>query len=107
MHGRAADIANELANVFTKRVSEIYNINNIHVVDVAEVNNMPYNINHIRDIIIFLGIGIIVSVSYVFIYNMLDTTVKTSEDIEKKAKLTVIASIPKYEVAMKKGGKNK
>ena len=103
----SANIANEIAKVFTEKVAEIYNINNVHVVDEAEVENSPSNINHERDVIIFAFIGLVVSVIYVLIANMLDTTIKTAEDIEKEFKLPVIASIPVYENAIqkRKGGK--
>ena len=84
----SAKIANETANVFTKKVAEIYNINNVHVVDEAEVENAPSNINHEKDVIIFAFIGLVISVIYVLIANMLDTTVKTAEDIEKEFKNT-------------------
>ena len=103
----SANIANEIAKVFSEKVSEIYNINNVHVVDEAEVESTPSNINHKRDIVIFAFIGLVVSIIYVLIANMLDTTVKTAEDIEKDFKLPVLASIPVYENAIqkRKGGK--
>ena len=50
----SSKIANEIAKVFTNKVGDIYNINNVHIVDKAEKADEPYNINHIRDIIIFL-----------------------------------------------------
>lgn len=93
----AARLANEIAKVFIIKVSEIYNINNVYIVDAAEISLEPSNINHIRDIVIFAFIGIIVAVVFIFIANMLDTTVKTAEDIEKKINIPVIASIPKYD----------
>ena len=93
----AADLANEIANVFKdKVVADIYNINNVHIVDEAEVNNVPSNINHAKDIFIFAFIGIVVAVIYVLIANMLDTTIKSADDIEKQFKLPVLASIPIY-----------
>ncbi len=103
----SAKIANETANVFTKKVAEIYNINNVHVVDEAEVENAPSNINHEKDVIIFAFIGLVISVIYVLITNMLDTTVKTAEDIEKEFKIPVLASIPVYEnsIQKRKGGR--
>lgn len=105
----AAKIANEIAKVFTAKVGEIYNINNVHVVDEAEVSTEPSNINHTKDIVIFAFIGIIISVMYVLIVNMLDTTVKTQEDIEKAIKIPVLANIPIYNMEMenlrKKGGR--
>ena len=50
---KAADIANEIANVFSDKVKEYYKIDNVHVVDKAEPSNSPSNINHKRDIVIF------------------------------------------------------
>lgn len=101
----AAKIANEIAKVFTKRVEEIYNINNVYIVDEAEVPTAPSNINHIKDIVIFAFVGIVISVMYVLIANMLDTTVKTAEEIEKTFKMPVLASIPLYNFETGKGGK--
>lgn len=103
---RASDIANEIAKVFTKKVGEIYNINNVYIVDEAERANTPYNINHIKDIAIFIAIGLIVSVGYVLISNLLDTTVKSAEDIEKELGVVAIASIPllKDDTKKMKGG---
>ena len=105
----AAKIANEIAEVFTAKVGEIYNINNVHVVDEAEISTNPSNINHAKDIVIFAFIGLVISVMYVLIANMLDTTVKTQEDIEKAIKIPVLANIPIYNMDMeklrKKGGR--
>ena len=90
----AKQIANETAKVFSKKVAEIYNINNVYTVDAAEVSNHPYNINHIKDILIFAVIGLAVAAVYVVIANMLDTTIKTQEDVENALEITVLASIP-------------
>lgn len=105
----AADIANEIANVFSDKVAEIYNINNVHIVDEAETPTGPSNINHTKDVVIFAFIGVVVAVIYVLIANMLDTTIKTADDIERQFKLPVLASIPIYGADMqkkkKKGGR--
>lgn len=105
----SAQIANEIAKVFTEKVKEIYNIDNVQIVDEAEVSDAPSNINHKKDVVIFAFIGIVVAVCYVLVANMLDTTVKTAEDIEKGFKVPVLASIPIYETDIQKvkgkGGK--
>lgn len=104
----AERIANEIANVFEERIAkEIYNINNVHIVDEATVETEPSNVNHIRDIVIFAFIGAVIAVMYVLIANMLDTTVKTQEDIEKSIKIPVLASIPMYDMDMEKLKKRK
>lgn len=96
-------IANEIAKVFTAKVAEIYNINNVHVVDKAEVSKTPYNINHIKDIIIFAFIGVVVATAKILLMNMLDNTVKTEQDVEKSTGLLVLAQVPKINTNTKKG----
>lgn len=105
----AAKIANEIAKVFSEMVSEIYNIDNIHIVDEAEVASVPSNINHVKDVLIFALAGLVIAIMYVLIANMLDTTIKTPEDIEKGFGLPVLVSIPLIENfgADKKGGKRR
>ena len=93
----AAKIANEIRQVFTERVAELYDMQNIKPLDDAKVPTSPSNVNHMTDIIIFAGIGIVLAVAYVFIANLLDNTVKSSSDIEKATGLNVIAEIPVYE----------
>lgn len=93
----ASKIANEMAKVFIDEVSEIYNINNVHIVDKAEINNEPSNINHIKDIVIFGLIGAFISIFSAFIGNVLDTTVKTVEEVEKQFKVPVLANTPLYD----------
>ena len=105
----ATKIANEIAKVFTDKVSDIFNISNVYVLDEAEAPNGPSNINHTRDVIIFAFIGLVIAVMYVLVANMLDTTIKTADDIERLYKLPVLASIPIYgadaQKKKKKGGR--
>ena len=103
----AAKLTNETAKVFMEKVTEIYKINNVQVVDQAEVSTTPSNVNHTKDVIMFAAIGIVVSIIYVIGANMLDTTVKTAEDVEKQFKVPVLASIPMYNFNMEKGGKKR
>ena len=103
----ATKIANEIAKVFAQKVKELYNIENIQVVDEAEIPEQPSNINHKKDIMMFAIIGGIISILYVCISTILDTTIKTSEELENKFKLTVLATIPVCDNSLqkKKGGK--
>lgn len=102
----AQQIANKIAEVFSEKIADIYKINNVYVVDRAEVSETPSNINHAKDIIIFMFIGIVIACGYVLLINMLDNTVKTEADIEKITGLKVLAAIPNYDTEAK-GGKRK
>ncbi|MBO5413602.1 MAG: hypothetical protein J6A29_04880 [Clostridia bacterium] len=99
-------IANKIAEVFSDKIADIYKINNVYVVDKAEASEEPSNINHTKDIVIFMFIGIVIACGYVLLVNMLDNTVKTEADIEKITGLKVLASIPNYDTEAK-GGKRK
>lgn len=103
----AAKVANEIAKVFTEKVGEIYNINNVHIVDNAEVASDPSNVNFAKDVLIFAFIGLIIAVVYSLISNMLDTTVQSVEDIEKQFNIPVLVSIPLATEETVKGGRKK
>lgn len=93
----AAKIANEIRSVFTERVAELYDMQNIKPLDDAKVPTAPSNINHTKDVLMFACIGIVLAIIYAIIANLLDNTVKSSSDIEKAVGLNVIAEIPVYE----------
>ena len=67
----------------------------------VEENNKPSNINRKKDMMIFVILGMVVSIIYVVLVSMLDKTIKGTETIEKEFNLPVLTSIPilrrKYE----------
>ncbi len=89
----ACKIANELAKVFKDKVTEIYKVENLYVLDVAEVQAEPFNINLMKNIVIFAFVGGVLVAGYILLINMLDTTVKTDSDIERALGVPVLASI--------------
>lgn len=96
---------NEITKVFIEKVKEIYKIDNITIYYEAKVPLEPYNINHIKDIMMFAIIGIIVAFGLVFVLSLFDTTIKSAEEVEKRLGLSVLASIPNYDYEAKKKGK--
>lgn len=103
---KAKELTNEIVKVFIEKAKEIYKLDNIHMVDEAKVEEKPYNVNYKKDILIFACIGFVLAVGIVYIKSLFDTTIKSSEEIEKKLGLTVLAAIPKYDYEMKKKGKS-
>lgn len=90
----ATKIANELSEVFSRKVSEIYKIDNINIVDKAEEPENPSNINHKKDILIFAGGSFVLSIIFVFLKNIFDNTVSSREDVERELNLIVLNEIP-------------
>ncbi|MEE0684823.1 MAG: Wzz/FepE/Etk N-terminal domain-containing protein [Bacilli bacterium] len=91
----AAEIANEVADVFSDEIQDIYNLENVAIIDKAEEADAPYNINYVKDNVIYLMIGVVLSFGVVFVMYYFDTTIKSSETVEEKLGLTVIGIVPK------------
>ena len=91
---KAALIADQIATTFTKEIKVLYHMENVSVVDKAVVSDVPYNINYLKDNIIYFGIGIILMFGIVFVMYYFDTSIKSSDIIENKLGLTVIGIVP-------------
>ena len=90
----ARDITNELSQVFIQEVANIYNLENVSIVDKAELELEPCNINHTKDMIIFTGIGIFLSIVFVMLIYIFDNTIKGEKDITNYTQLKTLGKVP-------------
>ena len=91
----AKKITDEVAKVFSEEIQDIYNLENVAIIDKAELSKNPYNINYVKDNVIYLIVGLVLSFGIVFIMYYFDTSIKSSEVVEEKLGLTVIGVVPK------------
>lgn len=91
---RAVRIVNKIADVFKNEVTEIYNLENVSVIDEAIVEDNPYNVNVIKQMLIFALVGIVLSCGIIFVMFYFDNTIKSKNEIEDKLKLAVLGEIP-------------
>ncbi|WZL71505.1 Wzz/FepE/Etk N-terminal domain-containing protein [Clostridiaceae bacterium 35-E11] len=91
----AAALTNGIAQVFIEYIGEIMDIQNIQVIDQAEVAIEPVKPVPILNMTIAGGLGMMVSVFGVLFLNYMDDTLKTPEDITQYLDLSVIGTIPK------------
>ena len=97
----AMKIANSTASVFTKEISSLYKMDNVSILDYATINESPYNINVLKQLIIYILAGLVISLGTVFMIFYFDRTIKSAEQIEQKIKLPVLGSVQD----ISKGGK--
>lgn len=90
----AKNIADEIANVFSKEIVKIYNIKNVALIDAGEIASRPYNINIIKETIIAALVGFVLGCALIFILYYFDTTIKSPEEIENKLQLPILGSVP-------------
>ena len=87
-------IADEIAKVFNTEVVKLYSIQNIGVIDTAERPTKPYNVNHVKTVALASAVGLVLGFGVVFVIFYFDTTIKSTDDVEKKLGLPVIGAIP-------------
>ena len=90
---RAYNITNEIAKVFIKEISSIYQMNNVSIVDAPEISNKVANNTLIKDLILSIGVGIMLSVGTLFVIFYFDDTVKFSEEFEEEIGVPVVAKV--------------
>lgn len=91
----AADIANEIAQVFIENVKSIMKVENIHVIDKAQIPMEPVYPKPILNIAIAGILGFMIGVFISLLKEYLDNTIKTYEDVEKYLGVMVLGTIPK------------
>ena len=90
----AASIANNIVEVFTSKVKEVYNIENVSVIDVAEITNEPDNINMVKNVGMFAIGSLVIAALIIFVKMYFSNTIKSQEDAERLLGLPVLAVIP-------------
>lgn len=100
--GLAADIANEVVKVFGEEIKNIYKLQNVSVIDVGEEAEEPYNINVLKDLVIYFLVGAVIACGSVFVVYYFDTTIKSAEEVEKKLGLPVFGIVPRVKHREKK-----
>ena len=92
----AMNIANSTANYFTKEIKELYNMNNVSILDGAIEASHPYNINIIKQLCIYIILGTVTAFGIIFIIFYFDRTIKSVEQVEQKIKLPILGSVQEF-----------
>ena len=93
----AVEIANAIVPVFSSEVERIYGIENVSVIDKAEESKSPFNLNVVKENIIYTLIGLVIGFGLIFIMYYFDSSIKSVDVIEDKLGLTVLGVVPKIE----------
>lgn len=94
---QAKNIANKLAEVFTEKITEIIQIENITIVDSAPLPGNPVKPNPLLNIAIAFTLGIMAGIGTVFFIEYFDDKIRTVEDAEKIG-LSVLGTVPEFEM---------
>lgn len=90
----AAAVANTLSEVFKGKVKEIYNIENVTIIDKAIPSSGPNNINYIKNTGLFGIVGLVLSCGILFLIFYFDTRIKSKTEVEELLGLDILTVIP-------------
>ena len=91
-------IANKMVEVMRDVSQNFEGFDNIEVLDRAIEPTAPSGPNRLLYVLIGTILGGILGVGLVFVIEFMDQTIKTTDDIENKLKLRVLATIPDYDM---------
>ena len=94
---KAKTIADEIAKVFKAEIISLYKIDNVQIVDKAQVASEPYNIDMTASLLKYLVAGAAVGIGVVLLMFYLDNTIKSSQIVEDKVGLVVLGVVPEME----------
>lgn len=94
----AANLANAIGKEFSVTVVEIMDANNVNFVDVAEPPVEPSAPQKLMTIAIAGIAAFMLAIGIALLVEMLNTTIRTADDVEQALGLTVLARVPKFEV---------
>ena len=94
----AMELTNKVAEVLKKKITEIMQIENVQIIDKAELQPYPISPNKRLNYMIGVILGLIAGMGIILLIIYLDNTVKTPEDVKKHLGLPVIGTIPSFKV---------
>lgn len=90
----AVKIANKTADIFSKEVVDIYNMENISILDEAIEEAKPYNVNFTKQLVIYVAVGTVLGFGIVFAMYYFNDKITNKKEIETLLNLPVIGEIP-------------
>jgi len=91
----ARDIASEVAKTFISEVNDIFKLQNVTILSEAQIENQPYNVSLVKQVALSGLAGLCLSIIVISLIYYFDTSIKSVEAIENKAKLTVLGTVEK------------
>lgn len=96
----SANVANALADCVSNVAQEVMNVESVNVIDEAPTPEAPSGPNRMLYVAVAAMAGLFTAVAIVVLMDVIDTRVRSAEDVEELLELPVIGRIPQM-----KGGR--
>ncbi|HBN85061.1 MAG TPA: hypothetical protein DDZ89_14600 [Clostridiales bacterium] len=102
----AANIVNEMTQVIIIKAEEIVGVENVSIVDQADVPVDPIKPNKKTNVAVAGVLGLMLGVGIIFVIEFLDNTIKNADDVQKYLGLNIMGEIPTFEGEERGQGNN-
>ena len=90
----AENIANAIAYILPRRISSIIEGTSAKVVDAAVIPSKPSSPSYPINVIIGFVFGLVAAASYFVLKEVLDTTIRSEDDVNQSCKHPILTSVP-------------
>lgn len=90
-------IANTLSRVFQKEVTEIMKMDNVQIIDKAQLPSAPIGPDRTKYMLIGILLGLAAGVGLSFLLELIDQTIRTKEQLQELLDLPTLGMIPSFD----------
>lgn len=94
---RAQQIANHVTDVLMEYIIDFAQLENVQLLNPAQLPTSPVNDRTTLNMAVAFVLALMISVALAFLFEHLDNTIKTSEDVQKYLGVPVLGVIPEFE----------
>lgn len=94
---QAYEIANHLTGVLMEYITDTARLENVQILNPASVPNNPVNEGINLNVAVAFVLALMISVALAFLFEHLDNTIKTADDVQKYLGVQVLGVIPEFE----------
>lgn len=91
------DIVETIVNQFSSEMLQKLNVQNISVIDFAQVNETPVSPSKVKNAVLGAAVGFVLSCGYIFLTFIFDKRLRNKSEAENYLGIPVLAEIPWYE----------
>lgn len=95
---RSAELSNKICEVFISEAKSLAKIDNVNIVDTAEIPETPVKPQPVLYTAIAFIISLMLTLGVFYLLEVINETIKTSEDIETYLDLNVLGTIPSFNI---------
>ena len=104
---QVVELANTTADVFKEEIPKLMSVDNINILSTAKFNEdaAPIKPSKILNVAVAAVVSLLLGIGLVFLIEVLDTTIKTEDDLEEISSIPILGVISPFQAEMGKNTK--